>query len=102
MWMMWHVIVETNSYSFINLFLIKVIIENKCHRECLCESLTYGCLPISLADFNKVDDGHSWSPIVYPFEKRTFSWVNENKKTREVIVEFNLLKENIEFLRNRN
>tara|TARA_B110000438_G_C15819276_1_gene653548 strand:- start:2009 stop:3217 length:1209 start_codon:yes stop_codon:yes gene_type:complete len=68
----------------------------------LCESLTYGCLPISLADFNKVDDGHSWSPIVYPFEKRTFSWVNENKKTREVIVEFNLLKENIEFLRNRN
>jgi len=68
----------------------------------LCESLKYGCLPISLADLEKIDDSHTWSPIVYPFEKRTFSWINENKKTREAIQNINLLKNNIEFLRNRS
>jgi len=68
----------------------------------LCESLNHDSLPISLADFEKSEDSHSWSPIIYPFEKRTLSWINENQQTREAIENIDVLANNIEFLKKRS
>ena len=67
----------------------------------LCESLQSGVIPITLKDNKNPMDSTMESPLIYPIEKRSFSWKNERETINRLLIRMEEYPNFLETLKTR-
>ena len=67
----------------------------------LCESLQSGVIPITLKDNKNPMDSNMESPLIYPIEKRSFSWKNERETINRLLIRMEEYPNFLETLKTR-